>query len=110
MSVICYTVPVPSYGTVSFLILKNVKIWFIPVGYRNFLNVKKWNCGKSMRICLRLCSLLEAYPRPLFSHVLEGVTRNKDQFRNGPGAEARAWARYASFYPYQNSFTYGLGQ
>lgn len=41
----------------------------------------------------RLSSLVAAYPRPLYSHVLEGVTRQAEQFRADPGAEARAWAR-----------------
>jgi hypothetical protein len=40
------------------------------------------------------------YPRPLYSHVLEGVTKNWAAFREDPLTEARAWSRHVShMYP-----------
>ncbi len=58
-----------------------------------------WRPGKEVleRFVYRLCSLMEAYPRPLYSHVLEGVTKNWAAFREDPLTEARAWSRHVSY-------------
>ncbi len=58
-----------------------------------------WRPGKEVleRIIRRLCSLMEAYPRPLYSHVLEGVTKNCAAFREDPLTEAKAWSRHVSY-------------
>jgi hypothetical protein len=36
------------------------------------------------------------YPRPLYSHIPEGVTKNWAAFREDPLTEARAWSRHVS--------------